>query len=200
MLFHWLVLSLGLLIVFYAFLLQAVLVAVVFSAPTNFNTGNGQFQGPESSFGKNQFQKSNEWNNNEHDQKTGQSDNVLRFQGFFEFYGTGQFQQPSQSENNRQGQGFGQSFGNNKFQGGNQPGNHGEPSGVHQPGQGSKPSNENKTKEHGGPPHGFNFPTGIPFTGVPGHFGGMTHEPGFGHPNVENGHRRSSTPSGKSST
>jgi hypothetical protein len=143
---------------------------------------NGQFQGSGPSFGKNQFGGGNEWNNKEQGQKTGQLDGNIQLQGFFQFYGSiGEFQQPSQSGNKQQ------------FPGGNQPGNNGKFPGIHQPSQGLKPSDDNNTKGHGRPQHGFNFPTGMP-----GHFGDITHEPGsFDHPKFGHGHQQTSTPSGK---
>ncbi len=151
------------------------MVTVVFSAPTNSNIGSGEFQGSGSSFGNNKF---GEWNNNGQGQRIGQSDNNnIRLQGFFQFYGFGELQQPSQFENNR------------PFQGGFQGGNVGPSSGNQgKPSQGVKPEGHNKP---GGQGH---FPTGMPHTGMPGHFGGMTGQPGFfGQGNGGNRNQRTTT-------
>ena len=150
-------------------------VAVVFSAPTNSNMGNGEFQVSGPSFDNN---KLGGWNNNGQGQKIGQAENIVRLQGFFQLTGFGELQQPSQLENIRPLQG--------NFQGGNVGSQFGN--------QGPQIGGEKKPGQPDRFPNVFHFATGQPHTGQPGHFGGMTGQPGFfGNGNNGNRNQRTST-------
>jgi hypothetical protein len=178
-------------IIFYSFSLQAILVAVVFSAPAKLNNGNQQIQGFGSPVDDTQFVEPKQFGNNEQVPgavKSGyksesETNGQVQRSGNAQFEGSinvqfkvipsgnnGEFQEVRALSNNGQFPEVRPLSNNGQFQGVVPVVNNGNFPGF-------RPSTGNTTDEVGHPPKGSSFYTGAPLIGLVRHPGDVTGEP-----------------------